>query len=78
MQASESEAMHVMVASGVPINEQIARYGPFVMNTQEEIHQAFVDYQTGKLGSIEGSEERYAATKAAVAQQKKTGMYYNQ
>ena len=67
-----------MIAAGVPIKEPIARYGPFVMNTQEQIHQAFADYQNGKLGKIEGSEERYEITRKAVAQQKKSGKYYDQ
>lgn len=75
MAASREGDMHVMVASGVPFKEPIARHGPFVMNTQEEIHQAFVDYQNGKLGCIEGSEERYEITRRAVAQQKKAGNY---
>lgn len=78
MSASDEEDMKVMIAAGVPINEPIARYGPFVMNTQEQIYQAFADYQNGKLGKIKGSEERYEITKKAVAQQKKTGKYYNQ
>lgn len=35
-----------------PISEPIARYGPFVMNTKEEIVQAFEDYETGRMGAI--------------------------
>ena len=45
------------------------------MNTWEEIEQAFADYHSGKLGSIEGSEERYAATKAAKKRQEETGKW---
>jgi redox-sensitive bicupin YhaK (pirin superfamily) len=38
--------------AGVPVKEPIARYGPFVMNTQQEIYQAIDDYRTGKMGTI--------------------------
>ena len=39
----------VIVVAGKPIAEPIARYGPFVMNTAQEIEQAFMDYQAGKF-----------------------------
>jgi redox-sensitive bicupin YhaK (pirin superfamily) len=43
----------VLVFNGDPINEPIASYGPFVMNTQEEIKQAYEDYYNGKFGYLE-------------------------
>jgi len=45
---SKSHARFIVVA-GKPLNEPVARGGPFVMNTREEIQQAFTDYQTGKF-----------------------------
>ena len=74
---AREEALHVLLIAGQPINEPIARYGPFVMNTWEEIEQAFSDYRSGKLGKIEGSEERYAATDAAKKKQKESGSWNN-
>jgi redox-sensitive bicupin YhaK (pirin superfamily) len=42
----------VLLIGGRPLNEPIARYGPFVMNTPQEIRQAFDDYSSGRMGSI--------------------------
>ena len=39
-----------MLVSGEPINEPVVNYGPFVMNTQEQIEQTFEDYQESKNG----------------------------
>ena len=50
--ADADATLDVLLIAGVPLNEPIARYGPFVMNTEEEIHQAFEDYSHGRMGAI--------------------------
>jgi redox-sensitive bicupin YhaK (pirin superfamily) len=44
--------LEVLLIAGVPLNEPVARYGPFVMNTEGEIRQAIEDYQQGRMGAI--------------------------
>jgi quercetin 2,3-dioxygenase len=52
LQESRSPNLDVLVSGGRPIREPIAWAGPFVMNTRDEVMQAFTDYQAGRLGSI--------------------------
>jgi redox-sensitive bicupin YhaK (pirin superfamily) len=47
----------VFVMNGAPINEPVAGYGPFVMNTPREIQQAYADFHAGRLGTIPATEK---------------------
>ncbi|HJV49394.1 MAG TPA: pirin family protein [Geothrix sp.] len=46
-------ATSLMLLAGEPLGEPIAHYGPFVMNTREEIEQTLLDYQQGRLGRLD-------------------------
>ena len=50
--ANSPTGWEIIVLGGLPINEPVAREGPFVMNTREELIAAFEDHQAGRLGQI--------------------------
>ena len=49
---SLSQSGSYLVLSGQPLNEPVARHGPFVTNTEAEVKQAMLDYQAGKMGHL--------------------------
>ncbi len=50
--ATKTKPVEVILIAGEPLNEPIARYGPFVMNTKQELVEAVNDYQSGRFGEI--------------------------
>jgi len=55
LQNDTTEVSHFILFSGVPINEPIFSGGPFVMNSEADLHRKFSEYRSGKMGSLEAS-----------------------
>ena len=67
-QESRTPALDVVILGGAPIREPIAMYGPFVMNTRQEVMDAFTDFQAGRLGSIPASYVPHGAVRGETGQ----------
>ena len=52
IRSNEDSHLELLLLAGRPLNEEVVRYGPFVMNTHEEIIEAFKDYEQGRMGKI--------------------------
>jgi redox-sensitive bicupin YhaK (pirin superfamily) len=59
--ADAAGVLQLLLVGGAPLREPVARYGPFVMNTKDELTQAFDDYRHGKMGRIR-ADARVRAT----------------
>jgi redox-sensitive bicupin YhaK (pirin superfamily) len=68
-QESRHSAVDVLLLGGQPIREPIAMYGPFVMNTKQEVMDAFTDFQAGRLGSIPAQRLPHADVRGESGQQ---------
>ncbi len=54
---TEDATASLLVLGGVPLRETVARHGPFVMNTKDELATAFEDYRAGRLGRIHRGDD---------------------
>lgn len=53
LQVESNNDARLLVLAGEPINEPVVGHGPFVMNSEPEIHQAIADFQNGKFGTLQ-------------------------
>ena len=51
--SNSKSSADVLLLAGIPLGEPVKRYGPFVMNTEEELQQAINDFNSGKMGKID-------------------------
>lgn len=56
MQVTASTDSLVLVLAGAPIEEPLATYEPFVMNTNEELMEAITDFESGNMGKLPEDE----------------------
>jgi redox-sensitive bicupin YhaK (pirin superfamily) len=53
IRSDNKNPLDVLLVAGMPFNEPVVQYGPFVMNTREEIDKTLEDYRNGKIGKNE-------------------------